>query len=65
MATDKELVYLPTMTRLLKVEQLAELEKLFTLAGETRPAERAEAGAAEHSDYRQDSGRMRRIYRDL
>ena len=31
MATDKELVYLPTMARLLKVEQLAELEKLFTL----------------------------------
>ncbi|NIV31843.1 MAG: oxidoreductase, partial [Anaerolineae bacterium] len=31
MATDKELVYLPTMARLQKVEQLADLEKLFTL----------------------------------
>ena len=31
MAADKELVYIPTMARLLKVEQLAELEKLFTL----------------------------------
>ena len=31
MATDKELVYLPTMARLLKVKQLTELEKLFTV----------------------------------
>lgn len=31
MATDKELVYVPTMARLLQVEQITELEKLFTL----------------------------------
>ncbi len=31
MATDREIVYLPTMARLLKVEQLTELEKSFTL----------------------------------
>ena len=31
MATDKELVYVPTMARLLKVKQLTELEKLFTV----------------------------------
>ena len=31
MATDRELVYVPTMARLLQVEQITELEKLFTL----------------------------------
>ena len=31
MATDKELVYVPTMARLLQVEQITELEKVFTL----------------------------------
>ena len=31
MATDRELVYVPTMARLLQVEQITDLEKLFTL----------------------------------
>ena len=31
MATDRELVYVPTMARLLRVEQITELEKVFTL----------------------------------
>jgi sulfhydrogenase subunit gamma (sulfur reductase) len=31
MATDRELVYVPTMARLLQAEQITELERLFTL----------------------------------